>query len=437
MKDIYELLNELDLKGNEYEEVYTCDLEKERLKKGLQDKINKKKNRYKKGAIAAAMVGIVAFASIITIEPSLAREIPIIGDLMFRNYNMLNEEYSNYLEVLGTTKSHGGIDVTFENVVADDNVLLLSYIVKNNSNKLNDENSSDALLIGHSIDINGKDYGLAAGADWEFIDNNTIRVLKEIHWGEVKLPNKLDIKVNIDNLFGIRGNWSTEFAIDKSVQSEKTKVIKIDKKINLQNEDIKVEKVVVSPLTVRVEGKGKILPDYIAIDNNGEILKWKQSFQDGETGKNCRNESIYIANENMESIKFIPVERNNSNINRLEGIEVDLKNKSKLTLNIDESRDIVINDIIADSGLLFVKYDSMYKDKVYRGLYSENIYVEVNGEILEETNDYDLDIYNKYIGTDCISIFKVDDIKEIKIGAYDGSNIKISEEKAFTIELNN
>ena len=48
MKDIYELLNDIDIDENEFEEMKVSEIEKVRIKKKLKKSIHKKDNRYKK-----------------------------------------------------------------------------------------------------------------------------------------------------------------------------------------------------------------------------------------------------------------------------------------------------------------------------------------------------------------------------------------------------
>ena len=48
MKDIYELLNDIDIDENEFEEMKVSEIEKVRIKKRLKKSIHKKDNRYKK-----------------------------------------------------------------------------------------------------------------------------------------------------------------------------------------------------------------------------------------------------------------------------------------------------------------------------------------------------------------------------------------------------
>ena len=48
MKDIYELLNDIDIDENEFEEMKVSEIEKARIKKRLKKSIHEKSNTYKK-----------------------------------------------------------------------------------------------------------------------------------------------------------------------------------------------------------------------------------------------------------------------------------------------------------------------------------------------------------------------------------------------------
>ena len=73
MKDIYELLNDIDIDENEFEEMKVSEIEKVRIKKRLKKSIHKKDNRYKK-VIKIASCGVLCLGILSTVSPSYANE---------------------------------------------------------------------------------------------------------------------------------------------------------------------------------------------------------------------------------------------------------------------------------------------------------------------------------------------------------------------------
>ena len=77
MKDIYELLNDIDIDENEFEEMKVSEIEKARIKKLLKKSIHKKDNGYRK-VIKIASCAILCLGIFSTIFPSYANEVYLI-----------------------------------------------------------------------------------------------------------------------------------------------------------------------------------------------------------------------------------------------------------------------------------------------------------------------------------------------------------------------
>ena len=191
MKDIYELLNEAnidvtEIDVNKIEEMEVSEIERKRGKKKLMASIKSekqtKKRTSKKIAMVASLVIIIGMSSIVIAKPTWAINLPIIGNLIQKNLIDDNSKYKDYIQAVGQTKSDQGIDITFESAVADNNILNLSFIVKNNNESI-ENNIVDAMLIPTSLKVNGEKVSTAAGGSHEIIDTNTIRVLKNIKLG--------------------------------------------------------------------------------------------------------------------------------------------------------------------------------------------------------------------------------------------------------------
>jgi len=73
MKDIYELLNDIDIDENEFEEMEVSEIEKLRIKRNLKKSIHKGNNRYK-NVIKIASCGVLCLGILSVVFPSYANE---------------------------------------------------------------------------------------------------------------------------------------------------------------------------------------------------------------------------------------------------------------------------------------------------------------------------------------------------------------------------
>ncbi|MBU3088441.1 DUF4179 domain-containing protein [Clostridium gasigenes] len=458
MKDIYELLNEANIDVteidiNKIEEMEVSELERKRGKKKLMASIKTKKRTSKKIAMVASLVIIIGMSSIVIAKPAWAMDIPIIGDLIQNNLINNNSKYKDYIQAVGQTKSDQGIDITFESAVADNNVLNLSFVVKNNNESIKD-NLTDALLIPTSLKVNGKSVSTGAGASWEVIDENTVRILKSIKWDYDKLPNKLNIDIEIAELFGKTGNWDVSFALNATEINKDTYVEKLDKVINVKGVDFNLTKLVITPLTTKLECFSKYTGgdldqlEFIIIDGDGKDVKWNggKSSSDME-GERFEASTNYINNPNTKTLNIIPWYEKYGKIlpndyeKKLPPTKINIENLSPINLNVNEDISIDINDFIVDGEFLIVKHSYKYLDTVIvRGRFS-NIYINADGEeVLNERNYNEADkkklseLYRKYQSSNNnIDVVKIGNSKNIEIGCYDGTSKVYLKDEAFTV----
>lgn len=454
MKDIYEVLNDIDIDENEFEEIFVDDIEKERVKKNLRKSIGKKRLMNKKKICAAAITFVVMSSAIIA-KPALAINIPIIGELFKKNLVSVNKDYVNYIETIGKTKSYKGIDVTFESAVADKNTLFLSFIVKNNNKEIKNDyrDYTNAISPMKSMKINGKYVSMSGGASWDFIDKNTIRVLQDIDLESDNIEDKMNVDIDISKLFGISGDWGVQFFMDKSKQTERTYEKELNVDININGVKGKISNVTVTPLTVKIEGKGHFndMSDnnvselyFIVLDDTGKILRSNGSSScDGDISKGkdkLKWSHRFISNANMNTITIIPeYTMPNSNISkRLPPVKLDVNNVKPIELINDKDRSISIKDYFIDGDYLVVRYNQKCFGKDNLDTFAIPIYVMSKGNKIEEISDYQkIDtIYSKYKKpNEYMGVFKVGKERDLMVGTYDGADMKILKDKAITIKL--
>lgn len=444
MKDIYEILNDVDIDEKEFEEACVSKEDKDRIKLNLRKTITKKKLSGKKKAVIAAAVTFIICSSVISFNPALANGIPVIGDLLNKNLVSVNKQYKDYVDVIGKTKSDKGIDITFENVIADDNELFLSFIVKNNNEEIKN-NYVSAVSLPTSLKVNGEKLSISSEPSWEVIDNNTIRVLKKINWSQYEKKDKMNIDIGIYELYGKKGNWGVSFYVDKSKLVQKTVQYKVNKNININGIKGKIDTIKVSPLTVSINGTGDInktnkkgqFVDFIALDDKGRGLLWIGGGNEG-----LGNSSIwytgFINTENSSKLTIIPVYRTEEKENKLPAIKLNVAAAAKpLVLNINADRSIKVKDYFIEGDYLVIKYAQQYKGKESLGnlLYTP-IYLTVDGTQIKEAVDAGANsIRNRYENDpQAASVYKIGKSRDIMLGAYDDSNLTIMKDKSITVK---
>lgn len=319
MKDIYELLNNIDI--DEIEEMEVNDIEKERIKKKVRKsiKVNKKKSI---GKIAASIGGVIIISTLIA-KPTIAQNIPVIGGLMSEVLDV-NKEFENYTETIGITQVKNGVEVTLQNVAIDDNLLFMDLIIKDN-NKPIDEYSDEAMLdiSNTKINVNNKEViGSAYGINK---DSNTVEVLKFLELDGITNSNTVNVNIDINNLLSSNSNFNINFSIERSKQNELTINKNINKEINFKDMEVKIKNVKITPLTISIDSTQKVNEeenyiDYIILDENGQELN---SILSSRTrmwtiDKKYKCKSILYSKENLKSINIIPYYYENGEIKELE-----------------------------------------------------------------------------------------------------------------------
>lgn len=444
MKDIYEILNDIDIDEKEFEEDNVTEADKCRVKLNLRKAIAKKKlSGKRKAAVAASIIFLIGF-SIIAVKPALAKGIQIINNLFNKSLVSVNEQYKDYIDVIGKTKSDKGIDVTLESVIADDNGLFLNFIVKNNNEKIKD----NFPFIPMWLKVNGERLSTGGGGSWESIDNNTIRVLEDINWSLYNKNDKMNIDIDIDWLFGKKGNWGVSFFVDKSKLAKNTIQYNINKKIEINEIKGEIDNVIVSPLTISINGTGDInkyveaehYVDFIAFDDKGSGLLWNGSGNEGK-GNSYKWSTHFINTENSKSVTIIPVYiMTNEKVKKLPSVKLDLNTAAKpVVLPIDADRSIKIKNYFIEDNYLVVKYVQQYEGKeALMNVANIPMYLVADGTEMKEHGMTDTkaeEIYRKYDNRkEPVHVYKIGKARDISIGTYDASNIKIMKDKSITVK---
>lgn len=310
MKDIYGLLNELNIDFSDIQEVEVSEIERERGKRKLMSSLKKRENNKKKISVAVALIAILSIVSVTVAKPTWANNIPIIGELVQSSLINVNKEYGDYMNTIGQTKSQDGIDVTFENAVVDKNRFIFSFILKNNNATIEDSELLANMTM--FLNINGKNINVMDGGyQCEVIDKNTIKYLRIVNWEENDIPNYLNVKIDIPEICDKSGDFGVKFTMNTKDIKKNTYVEKLSKKFNVNDIDFRLEEITITPLTTNIKYYAKsdeyLRMNFLILDQDNNQV----NFVNGESSDKKEKGKIkftmnYINNANVSSLKLIP-----------------------------------------------------------------------------------------------------------------------------------
>lgn len=363
-----------------------------------------------------------------------------IKDIFGINNDANLEKYEDYLEVVGKSKECRNTIVTLESAVADKNVLMLSFIVKNSDKKI--ENLKDADVHINSLTINGKEMYLISKNNLELLNDNEMRIVKRISWNFNELPKNLNISIGIRKMFESEGNWDIRFNVDtekilKDIYEENVNIC-----MNLKNLKGYIKKAVISPLTIKLESvytsKNDSSIGFLVLNEDDEEL-----ISIGESKSKDLNQyeysSKYVSNEPLDKLNIIPIYYGKDNEKDiLTCSKVNMEEFHQFYLEVSDNLYIKIEDCLLSNGYLIIKYNYEYNGKVITPDLND-LYVKSDGIVYDaERDDKIKQIKKEYASDDYkIAVFKCDIGKELEIGCYDGGHGVILEEYSFKIDTEN
>lgn len=276
-KNVYELLNHMDINLEDYDKEVLNDMEIRSLKENFK-KSRKQRMSFKKfGTIAAVVVltiGILSQTSfgkgVYAAAQSKVAEISYsIGKALGTERNI--EPYAN---VIDQTVEDNGVEVKLSDVIIDKDELIFSTIVDTNR-------AVDGFSFGYDIFINGKEltnYG-ATGSTGKIDDSETLFI--ETYAVDTK---GIDLKENIDvrivlkdmNYFigtseeRIKGRWEFEFTANGSELMANSHALPMDYSFNIGGQSYSLEEFRYNPVNQKIFGKLKgQSKDAYAVDLRG------------------------------------------------------------------------------------------------------------------------------------------------------------------------
>lgn len=250
-RNIYRLLNEVEMDVNQYKEEEMNEIEIKKTEKYIKQHM--RKGIFWKKKIAAT-VAVLCLGTGLLFNKQVYAFAESVGYKISSVWNLHNVE--KYINVVNTSQQDQGYTITLHEVILDNDELIICETIHN------DSGSGELLHEQGEIIINGVKISDMSNGELEMIDDYTqVSVLcyniSDMHLNDYESH---EIKYNIlglDYIYKsedmIKGDWSFHFTATGEELRKDTVEILLDEKINLPNGDVIVlEKYVSNPITQKI-----------------------------------------------------------------------------------------------------------------------------------------------------------------------------------------
>ncbi|RFB13485.1 DUF4179 domain-containing protein [Bacillus sp. HNG] len=316
---------------------------------------NKQKPRRKKiilttiGSVAAAFILFLGSA---TFSPTLAKvasEIPLVG-------TFFNESSDEGLQIAGKS----GLTQVVNQKAKDNGVKLTMNEIFYDGTRLTFGMTHESLFaIGDferpTILVNGQEINFSAGTSGKFINPSKYEIVMDIKPTE-DLPEEFDMKVIIDAVGLIPGNWEFEFPVK---QSNEVTVIQLNKTNVIYDAEVTVETIKLGPagtdLAIQIKSdpnNTKIDPyldlNFAMIDEQGRVLRSLSS-----SGHGDKIDGVEVANldylytpikDGVKRLTILPY-KIPMGMGAVDDVSVSLNETLPLTLDQGEVGKITVTDV--------------------------------------------------------------------------------------------
>lgn len=243
MKNIYDMLNDIDIDLDEYEKEDFNDIEKQRIKKKFRKSINRKNNNNKKYvAVASAAVITVGLLSNSNIRTYAYEKLVDIGNNITSALG-IETNLDEYIENINQSVTRNGLTVSIKEVVLDGNELLI-FIEHEYDKELKKGESID--LISENLYINGEKVNKGVSGYYTKRSGSKSEFVLGYELDKAEYKGDIDVKLRIMDAYKwedeesedfkrIIGPWTFKFKVNADKVSKDTKTVRLDKDIKLEN----------------------------------------------------------------------------------------------------------------------------------------------------------------------------------------------------------
>lgn len=315
MKKEYEILNKVEIDISQYNEEKVDELEKKRMMNKF--KKSKKKRMSNKKIIVAAVVLFIVVNIGMNGQSVLA-----IGETFKNNISTFLGVQTKYSSEIGETIKSGDIELTLNEFFTDNSRIVINFDINLPMNEcseiIKDKTGNklfpDIYIKGEKVEINDSYSGFSMRPKDDIEDSNITSLVIDIRPKNLDLTEKENVKLVFSNL--AKSNKINEdkftYAFDFDINNymKDSKVIDVNKKIDLEGNSLSIDKVIVSPDRVTILGNEDGLSQwkntntkeakyyYEIVKQNGEELYLKANLGEGAY--------FYNQVQNATSINIIP-----------------------------------------------------------------------------------------------------------------------------------
>ncbi|MBL4931382.1 DUF4179 domain-containing protein [Clostridium paridis] len=370
--------------------------------RGKREKLKNNKPRRNEFIIKVAGIALIFTTIVFIAKPDLAKAITNPSSILKmlsekRNYGEPMPKFEDFSTSLSKSIEKNGVKVTINEIAIDDNMIAVSSTVegKGIKNRLS--------YVDWMIKVNGM-YPQSCSGDDQAISDDKVVSATYSNIAEMKLPDEVQVELSSGSIDNVVGPWNFKFTISKTESKKSSKIIEINKKIDLPESTLNIKNLIISPFgnTINIEGINKTtdvqykkgpgayrmseVKRYIVLDENGNPLMTKS---DGASSNDTGyEEKLGILGDisNLKNITIIPiVDEKGIDVKKIDGINTfilqctinsdDFKNTPQE--NIDKKRnatdkekkdgyayDEVVNSYNMDKSRTFVPIDKLINQRI-------------------------------------------------------------------------
>lgn len=344
---------------------------------GLPD--NKKRKRPMVKIILVAALAITLFGTTV-----LANTTPVVENMIngiishFDNtrdtrYLTDKEAFEKFNNVVGSSAEDKGIKLTVDNIATDDNFINIFYTIESsapiNMFPNNDEAEVFEAFLSTpflKLKINEKEAGTSNHNDTDAYfqsDKRILKVMRRFNVSQINLPQRFNIEISTDEIFGTKGKWLIAASIDKSDIAVETKTVKpnIHKTIDLGDfkHRITIDQLSISPFGSQIVISEKVKKDrlfdkFIIFDDKGNPLDVLNTDMTRSGFGKSRNSFEFIkGNIQMKYITLVPIKLTESGNAMMAKESIQNLPITFKTCNIGSR---VVDQIEFDKNIIRIKY---------------------------------------------------------------------------------
>ncbi|MDU1443735.1 MAG: DUF5643 domain-containing protein [Clostridium cochlearium] len=212
------------------------------------------------------------------------------------------------------------------------------------------------------------------GLSIDYLDDNSIIAVCEMDLENKEIPKNFNVDLNIKEAFNTKGTWNFSFSVSKEDVESKTITFKPGTKVKLPGANIKIDKVMFSPINTSIllngnytnknkvrEDEMGIFPysDWFVFDDKGIEIAWKGS--SGGTKGALANKFNYkydfeVLKNIPKYLKVVPYKFNGNGKKEIQYVTKPLDSKYPIELNQGKIGKLIIKEVKNEGDKTIIKY---------------------------------------------------------------------------------